>query len=139
MNAKIYGEHHWVHTHETLHYNLTVRTLAAPSGYRVMPQVQAAYGKPFVTVLIGEEWMGDEPLQGDPEMTETAARHFVERRLKMWENLGLFGPYLSQELSLRGSEALALFRAATTIEKHQHVGESDGDDFATTPEHGYIL
>jgi hypothetical protein len=112
MNAKIFCEHRWVHTHEGLHYEIIVRTSAPPTGYHFVPNIQVTYGKPFVTVLIGEEWMGDEPLRGGPEMSETAARCFVEQRLKIWQSLGLFGPHLSQEAAFQGSEALALFRNA---------------------------
>lgn len=112
MNAKVYCEHRWVHTHENLHYAVTLRTSAPPTGYDFIPRLHATYGKPFATVLIGEEWMGDEPLQGEPGMSETAARHFVEQRLNIWQRLGLFGPHLSQEVSLQGSEAVALFRNA---------------------------
>ena len=143
MNAKIYCEHRWVHPHENLHYAVTLRTSDPPSGYDFIPRLHATYGKPFVTVLIGEAWMGDEPLQGEPEMSETAARHFVEQRLNIWQGLGLFGPHLSQELSWQASEALALFRAATTSEQHPRVEEADGDNLTVTPAHGnghgYVL
>ena len=113
MNAKLYCEHQWVHPYENLHYEATLKTSAPASGYGLIPRLHAIEGQPFATVLIGGDWMGDEPLQGDPAMTEMAARRFVDQRLKIWEGFGLLGSHLSQELSLRGSEqALALFRNA---------------------------
>jgi hypothetical protein len=117
MNAKIYCEHHWVHPYDNLHYEVSLKTSAPATGYGFIPRLHAIYGQPFVTVMIGGDWMGDEPLQGDPAMTEMAAWQFVDQRLKIWEGFGLFGPHLSQELSLRGSEvALALFRNALEVQ-----------------------
>lgn len=82
--------------------------MAPPTGYRFTSRGrQAAYGRPLIRVHIGGQWMGDVPLHGEPEMRETAARRFVEQRLKIWQNLGLFGPHLSQEAALRGSGARA--------------------------------
>jgi hypothetical protein len=66
----------------------------------------------LITVLIGGHWMGDEAFQGAPEIAETDAQQYVEQNLNAWELLRLFGPHLSQELSLQSSDALALFRNA---------------------------
>ena len=113
MNAKIYCEHCWVHPHKNLNYEVLVKTMALPTGYRfTLRGMQAAYGRPLIRVRIGGQWMGDMTLYGEPEVSETAARRFVEGHLKALEQIGLFGPHLSQEAAVYGSEALALFRNA---------------------------
>jgi len=75
--------------------------MAFPSGVALSLRPEPTYGEPFITVLIGEEAMGIERLHGDPEISEAAARGYVQRNLKSWEYIGLFGPHLSQEVAAR--------------------------------------
>lgn len=79
MNAKIHCEHRWVHTHEDLHYEVTVRAWAASTGFRFASGgLQVTFGRPVITVLIGGHWMGDEAFEGNPEIAETDAPQYVE-------------------------------------------------------------
>lgn len=98
MNAETYCEHHWVHPHENLTYEVIVRTMAAPTGHRLTSGgMQATHGGPLVRVFIGGQCMGVGPLEGNPAITKDFARHYVERNLKSWENAGSFGPHVSQQ------------------------------------------
>ena len=140
MSAKIYCEHRWLHPHKDRHYEVTVKTMALPTGYRFTAQgMQPAYGRPLIRVHLGGQWMGDVALHGEPEMAEMAARRFVERHLKIWEQVGLIGPHLSQEIALQGSEARTRFQAARADEKPRPVGESEGNNVPICPEHGNSL
>jgi hypothetical protein len=55
MNAKLSCEPHRVHIHKNLHYEVTVRTSALQPAQCFVPQAHATYGKPSVTVLMGED------------------------------------------------------------------------------------
>jgi hypothetical protein len=88
MNAKIYCEHHWVHPHENLNYEVIVRTMAPPGGHRFTSEgMQATHARPLIRVFIGGQCMGVGPLEGNPDITKDFARHYVERNLKSWENV----------------------------------------------------
>ena len=140
MSAKIYCEHRWLHPHQDLHYEVSVKTMALPTGYRFTAQgMQPAYGRPLIRVHLGGQWMGDVALQGEPAMTETAARRFVERHLKVWEQVGLIGPHLSQEAAVQGSEARTRSPAARANEQHQPGGNRRGNNVPICPEHGNSL
>jgi hypothetical protein len=140
MRAKIYCEHRWLHTHKGLPYEVTVKTMALPTGHRFTAQgLQAAYGRPLIRVHLGGHWMGDVALHGQPQMAETVARRFVERHLKIWEQVGLIGPHLSHKAALQGAEARTGFQAPRANEKHRPVGESEGNQVPICPEHGNNL
>jgi hypothetical protein len=40
-------------------------------------------------------------INGDPEISERAARDYVQQKLITWEQLGLFGAHLSREAAAR--------------------------------------